>query len=181
LIFADFSTQQLVDRQAETFSDRVQDRHFQRGFRIGLAAHGAVHGRVHSLEAAHVHVLQARHQAVIDHRDGGARRLAVAGAVVAAPGLDRLRLAEADAAVAEPCLHDQVAASDGRREPDPEMRAADRQRDDESLDGGQRERSHQPTSIKVSLTLMPPVIGSKPVFVITYMSSTWKPNSPGSM
>jgi hypothetical protein len=70
------------------------------------------------------------------------RRLAVARAVIAAPGGDHLRLAPSDDAAFELEAQDDIALADAGGQADPMVRPADRQGDEEDFAAADFQAGH---------------------------------------
>ena len=109
---AHLAAEQLIDRHAVDLADRVVQRHVDRRLGVGIAAQHAVHAQMQLLDLGDVLPGDGRKQHLLDRHRGHLRRLAVARAVVAAPGADHLRFAPADDAVLELEPQDRVAFAD---------------------------------------------------------------------
>ena len=156
---ADLAAEQLIDRHAVDLADGIVQGDVDGRLGVGIAAQDAVHACVQLLDLGDVLTGDGRQQDLLDRDRRHLRRLAIARAVIAAPGTDHLRLAPADDAVFELEAENRIAFADARGMADPVMRPADRQRDQKDLAAAdfQAGHAHGGTTLRLARRRFGPV------------------------
>ena len=139
---ADLAAEELIDRDAVDFADCVVERDVDGRLRVRVAAQDTVHARVQLPDLGDVMAGDGGKQDLGDRGRRHLRRFAVAGAMVAAPGPDHLRLAPPHDAAFEFEAENHVAFADARGMTDPVMRPADWQRHQEDLAAADFQAGH---------------------------------------
>jgi hypothetical protein len=136
------AAEQLIDRHAVDLADGIVQGDVDRGLGVGIAAQHAVHAHMQLLDLGDVLPGDGGQQNVLERGRGHGRGLAVARAVIAAPGADDLRLAPADDAALEREPQHDIAFAEPCRMADPMVRAADGQGHQEDLAAADLQARH---------------------------------------
>jgi hypothetical protein len=130
---ADGAAQEVVHRDAAGATREVVGGDIDRGLGIGIALDGGIHALVQQAKIADRYANGGRPEIALDDQLDGGGALAEIAPVLAAPVLERGRLAPADTAGVVAQAHQRVAP-DALGEPGPLVLAAGRQRHHQGLD-----------------------------------------------
>ncbi len=145
------AAQKTMHRQAPLPARKIIGRELDRRLGVRIALDDAVHTRMQFADFARHAALHRRREMACDDLDGGPRAFPEIAAELAAPILQRRRLAPAGIAGGVDHLHQHVAA-DRLGEPRPFVLAARRQRDVMKLDGRDGGVRHAASRIVAALT-----------------------------
>ena len=130
---ADGATQKVVHRDAAGATGEVVGRDIDGGLGVGIALDGGVHALMQQAEIADWDADRGRPEVAGDHQLNRGGALAEIAPVLAAPVLERRRLAPADIACVVGHAHQRVAAN-ALGQPGPLVLAAGRHRHHQRLD-----------------------------------------------